>query len=383
MTDTLVRQNFQSALTLTGRPGELLDVASVSEGTQWVGTTALFESFSCLATGNIAVFPCPVNLLAAPVMTAPSTSTTGGTLAAGTYRAVLTATNARGETVVSNEVSQVTTGATSRIIFNWTNLAGETGYNLYVTAVNGAAGSEKFLINLAADVVTYNWTGTPAIGTTVPPTVNTAVVSVSKSFNASAYQDGVQFAAYAGHVCKGIGYNQDSIDEVTRVFELNESVAVERALMQQRFIAGSWGAAPTDLTPAGGAVKPEIGLAILEGHASWNYAGVPTIHVPRSIGAIILGRTAVDVQGNVFVSKQGSKLASGGGYEQPNQGPSGAAPAAGEKWMYASGEVAVVRGPLEPKMEMNRDTNELFSLVERFYIMAVDCYTAAVRVTVS
>lgn len=369
---------------ITPRPGELLDLAEVSEGIEWIGTTGLYETFHCLPTGSIATLPCPAVLLGAPTASAPSTATTGGTLAAGTYRAVITAVNARGETSISNEVSQVTTGATSTITWNWTNVSGETSYNIYVTAVNGATGTEKFLINRPADTTSYIWTGTPAIGTGNPPTGNTAVVNAVKTFGASSFQDAFSFAAYAGQVCKGIGYDEGSLAEVQATFEANESVAVERALMQQRFVQNGviW-AAPVDLTPAGGAVQPEVGLAILEGHASWNYAGSPTIHAPRSIGSLILARAAVERQGNVFLSKQGSKVASGGGYENPNQSPAGVAAPAGEKWMYASGEVSVYRGPVEAHNQMNRDTNEVFSLVERQYTVAVDCYTAAVRVKVN
>ena len=369
---------------ITPRPGGLLDLAEVSEGIEWIGTTGLYETFHCLPTANIATLPCPATLLGAPTMNAPGTATTGGTLAAGTYRAVITAVNARGETNVSNEVSQVTTGATSTITFNWTNVSGETSYNLYVTAVGGAAGTEKFLINRPADTTSYVWTGTPAIGTGLPPTGNTAVVSVTKTFGASSFQDAFTFAAYAGQVCKGIGYDQGSLAEVEATFRANESNAVERALMQQRFVLNGavWPAA-TDLTPAGGAVEAEVGLAILEGHASWNYAGVPTIHAPRSIGSLLLTESAIVREGNVFMSKQGSKVASGGGYENPNQSPAGVAAPAGEKWMYASGEVSVYRGPVEAHNQMDRSTNEVFSLVERQYTVAVDCYTAAVRVKVN
>lgn len=380
----LVNPTTIAAPPTVGRTGELLDVATVTEGLSWLEPIALFPSYNCLSTDSIAVFPCPPNLLAAPTQTASSTNTTGGTLAAGTYRAVLTGVNARGETVVSNEISQVTTGATSRIIWNWNDLSGETSYNLWVTALNGATGTEKFLINLPAGTVTYNWTGTPAIGTATPPTLNTAVVTVSKTFEGLAWQDGFRFNAYAGLVCKGVGYNSsEGESEAVRVFDENESVALERALMVQRFVVGSSWAAPTDLTPAGGAVQPEVGLAILEGHASWNYAGVPTIHTPRSIGSLLMTRLAIESNGSAYVSKQGSLVASGGGYENPNQGPTGAAPTAGEKWMYASGGVVVARGETIVQSQMDRSTNEIFTLVERAYVAGVDCYASAVRVKVN
>lgn len=381
MTSTLIQPTRFSVPTITERPGRLLDIANIiTSDIKWLPREGLFETFNCITTTNVAVIPCPVATLVAPTQTASSTATTGGTLAAGTYRAYVTAINSRGETVVSNEQAQVTTGATSTVTLNWGAVTGATGYRIYVTS--GATTTEKFLIQVGA-VTTYTWTGTPAVGTGAYPTLNTAVVNVTKTFSNSGFQDGIQFAAYAGHVCKGIGYEDASLDELQRVFEFNESQAIERALMQQRFtVNGTVWAAATDLTPAGGAVTAQQGLALLEGHASWNYAGVPTIHAPRSVGSLLTQGGSVFRVGQGLQSVLGAKVAAGAGYEQPNTGPAGTAPAAGEKWMYASGEVAVVRSAIERHNEMNRDTNEIFSLVERMYVAAVDCYTAAVRVKV-
>lgn len=370
-----------SVPAITERPGRLLDVATVvPSNTNWLPREGLFETFNCVPTNNVATIPCPVVTIAAPTQTAPSTNTSGGTLAAGTYRAYITALNARGETTISGEQSQVTTGSTSRVIWNWNAVSGATGYRIYVTS--GATGTEKFLIEVGA-VTTYNWTGTPAIGTGAYPTLNTAVVSVPKTFSGSGYQDGIMFAGYAGHVCKSVGYEEDSLDELKRVYQANESQAIERALMQQRFVVnGTVWAAATDLTPAGGAVTAVQGLALLEGHASWNYAGVPTIHAPRSVGSLLTQGGSVLRNGDALYSVLGAKVAAGAGYEQPNTGPTGSAPAAGEKWMYASGEVVIAMSDIVAQNTMNRDTNERFSLVERMYVAAVDCYTAAVRVKV-
>lgn len=380
----LIQPTRFSVPTITPRPGDLLDVANVVEsGIAWLPREGLFETFNCLPTDSVAVIPCPAVFLAVPVQSASSTSTVGGTLAAGTYRFVITAVNSRGETTASNEISQVTTGATSTITINWADVSGETSYNIYATTVGGAAGTEKFLISRPAGTTSYVWTGTPAVGTVAYPTTNTAVVGQTKSFSASGFQDGISFAVYAGHVCKGIGYDEGALGEVERVFAANESNAVERALMQQRFVVnGSIWAAATDLTPAGGAVSPKAGLAILEGHASWKYAGVPTIHAPRSIGSLLGDGGRLIREGNSFTTFQGSKFASGGGYEAANQSPAGVAAPAGERWMYASGEVVIARSETVSKMEMDRSTNEMFALVERMYVAAVDCYTAAVRVKV-
>lgn len=210
----------------------------------------------------------------------------------------------------------------------------------------------------------------------------------AKTFdNAIAWQSGIKFAAYGGVLCKSVGLDVAAmLAEVERVFEQGESIAVEAALMAQRFKADTkWGAAPVDLTPTSGAVCPEVGVGLLEGHAARNYAGgVPTLHVPVSVASVMMGLGGqVAFQNDVLLSKLGAKVAAGGGYDFPNLGPTGAAAAEGEKWMYATGEVLVVKGPVEVRDAIDYENNDVYALAERPYIAVVDCYTAAVRVQVS
>jgi hypothetical protein len=124
--------------------------------------------------GSYPVISYATSGLAAPVQTAPSTATSGGTLAAGTYYYKITALNANGETIASNEVSQVTTGSASTVTLNWQNVAGATGYRIYRgVTVNG----ENTYYQVGA-VLTYADTG--SAGTVgAPPTSTTAYVSVS------------------------------------------------------------------------------------------------------------------------------------------------------------------------------------------------------------
>jgi hypothetical protein len=115
--------------------------------------------------------------LTPPVQAAATTSASGGTLAAGIWRYLVTATNAAGETTVSNEQSVTSTGSTSSNTVNWAAVNGATGYNIYRTAVNGAAGTELQLVTgLAAGAVSYLDTGSlsPA---GAQPTANTAVAN--------------------------------------------------------------------------------------------------------------------------------------------------------------------------------------------------------------
>lgn len=204
----------------------------------------------------------------------------------------------------------------------------------------------------------------------------------------AGFVDGFRFAAYGGVTCKTIGLDRgEMLSETERVFRTGESTAVERALMAQRFRANAdanhgW-PAPVDLTPVGGAVRPAVGVALLEGYASSVYVGVPTLHLPITIASLLLAVDGMAYVGDHLFTKTGSKVVAGAGYDFPNTGPTGANAAAGEKWLYATGEVYVARSAEISQQAINFETNEVTVLAERGYIVAVDCFTAAVRVTVA
>ena len=111
-------------------------------------------------------------------------STTGGSLAIGTYYWVVTATTALGETTASNEITATTTTATSQNVVSWTAVPGATGYKLYRGT---AAGVENKLINTIGSGATVTSTDSGAAGTTAsPPTTNTAAIAVPTSVTATA-----------------------------------------------------------------------------------------------------------------------------------------------------------------------------------------------------
>lgn len=123
--------------------------------------------------GASGIMGLAFEILSPPIMSAPTTATTGGTLLAGTYKYYVTAINANGETTVSNEVTQITTGSTSTVTLTWATVPTATGYKVYRTAAGGATGTELLLTTLGV-VLTYIDTGalTPAGAL---PTANTAI----------------------------------------------------------------------------------------------------------------------------------------------------------------------------------------------------------------
>lgn len=110
------------------------------------------------------------NAIAPPVVTLGATGTSGGTSKAGKYFWVVTAVNAKGETVASNEVT-ATLVANGTQALSWVAISGATSYRIYRGTVTG---QESTLVNT---VTGTTFTDTGAAGVTqAPPAVNTAAV---------------------------------------------------------------------------------------------------------------------------------------------------------------------------------------------------------------
>lgn len=111
--------------------------------------------------------------LNAPASLAATGSTTGGTLVAATYYYKVTALNASGETVGSNEVSVTTTGTTSSVALSWAAVAGATSYKIYRGT---AAGAESVFYTSTTN--SYSDTNAASAAGTVP-TVNTTIITAT------------------------------------------------------------------------------------------------------------------------------------------------------------------------------------------------------------
>lgn len=122
--------------------------------------------------GAAGILGVAIEDLIEPVQSALSTATTGGTITAGTYRYVVTALNANGETLASNEQTIVTTGSTSTVTVTWVAVTGATGYKLYKTAAGGGTGTE--LLYKTVGLVTTDIDTSPGSPAGALPTSNTA-----------------------------------------------------------------------------------------------------------------------------------------------------------------------------------------------------------------
>lgn len=142
-----------------------------------------------------------------------------------------------------------------------------------------------------------------------------------------------------------------------------------------------------NLTPTPGtAVDITTGLALLEEWAGENYPCSPIIHANRGIGVYLAERNLVATEASVLLSRgTGSRIAIGGGYG--SDGPTGDATPDGTGWMYVTGSIRVVRGPVfwtpdkgNDGQALARMTNDIAVYAERTYAIEKDCITGAVLV---
>jgi hypothetical protein len=156
---SLTKSTYAQAASLQFQD-ETISPATLAAGTmrQRFDTAAFPQKGISYAGSNGPTIPPPV--LSVGVAGA------GGTFAAATYFWVLTAIDAKGETLASNEVSlALALNATAPL--SWAADVGATGYKLYRGTV---AGAENVLVTTLGAVTTYTDTGTAGTAATVPLT---------------------------------------------------------------------------------------------------------------------------------------------------------------------------------------------------------------------
>lgn len=171
------------------------NIAVVDSTGYWSGTAAKAQKENLYVNGTVAA-------LAVPVAVAPTTSATGGTLAAGTYFYKVTATGASGETIGSNEVSVTTTGSTSTTTLTWSAVPGAAGYKIYRGTATGA---ESAYFSVAGNVLTFTDTGAAGSVGTVP-TTNTAVGALTVYGVPVTVALGDTAAAVAAKIASTVGF---------------------------------------------------------------------------------------------------------------------------------------------------------------------------------
>ena len=155
-------------------------------------------TFAAAANNSIALTGTPPawsNGIVKPSGLAVTGSSTGGTLAAGTYFWVVTAITADGETKASNEVTATLTGTTSSAALTWTLPAGATGAKVYRGT---AAGAEGTLVATLGAVSTYTDAGAVGTSATPPATDSTGTTETVTHMAFFDTESGANIAAPSG-----------------------------------------------------------------------------------------------------------------------------------------------------------------------------------------
>jgi hypothetical protein len=193
------------------------------------------------------------------------------------------------------------------------------------------------------------------------------------------------FVVRSDLVCAPVGLT----DAQLRQWLLERLKAGEQAAVERIFSERSFGAAPgltnepgvATLDPSGSVTKA---VANLE---SWLYAryGLPgVIHVPAGAAAYLVNGGGLYRDGNLWKTAMGSLLSFG---NYAGTGPAGEAPAAGQVYLYITGQVTVWRAPDSEVFTtplsagLDRTTNQVYGQAEREYAVGYECFAASTLTT--
>ena len=196
--------------------------------------------------------------------------------------------------------------------------------------------------------------------------------------------EALPFTVFGSYRCKT--FSKPLGDAQARA--LNHLIGWEERMVERAVMHGDLGNSPsfqsaTNLTGAG-AVPPDVALNRLEEWLGTSIPGVGVLHVPRSLAGTVGGGDWVSRQGPHLETVSGTQVAVGAGYDLDHVGPSGATPADGERWVFATSKPVIRRGEVYfTPQESNRvDTvsNDVSVLAHRTYVVGWDCAVAAALV---
>ncbi len=177
--------------------------------------------------------------------------------------------------------------------------------------------------------------------------------------------------------------NHDANARAERLLLNREQHAVEYALATgalglittEGVITPSFAEAHVVNTDLGGGLLTPLGaLAMLNTFVGARSSTAPVIHMSVSLGDYLSSLGVLVQVGQQLRTVTGSYVVVGTGY--PSAGPDGVVPVDGTTWMYATGGVSVLRGPVvqdtDPTVERVRGTNAVRGDAARDYVLAID-----------
>lgn len=158
-------------------------------------------------------------------------------------------------------------------------------------------------------------------------------------------------------------------------------IAGEQRLLEQIMWTRVLPEAATDLNPAG-ALSVKAALGVLDEYMGLHYTYVPTLHFGKRVAPYLADHFLVKFDGNKASSVGGSQAVNGSGYVGVD-GPGGVDAGANEAWLYETGQVGILQGPVEVTAARDPRTNALYAVAYRTDVITIDGPTVAVRVTLN
>lgn len=183
-----------------------------------------------------------------------------------------------------------------------------------------------------------------------------------KQFSGIDTTEGDRFGLYAGVECY-LGAFTDYEQRAVRTLERGQSFGVEKAAHFTIFEGAE------DL---GTAVPPVIGLALLEQYAGAHYGGRPTIHLTPWAATVLAHCGVIERYDGELVTKIGSQVIVGSGYDQALTGTTSE--------MFATGAVHLFHGNITTVSAPAAATNRERALAERVYSLTAECFAASVTI---
>jgi hypothetical protein len=148
---------------------------------------------------------------------------------------------------------------------------------------------------------------------------------------------------------------------------------------------GASGTVATSVVAGGTtAVSRKAGLAAIEQAISDASAGAPgVIHMTRTTVTHLAQPAALRREGNTILTMLDSRVVADAGY--PGTSPAGAAPAAGEAWIYGTARPTIRRSDVEvrglPGERVDRSNNRTKTRASRYVLTTFPCGVFAARIT--
>ncbi len=198
------------------------------------------------------------------------------------------------------------------------------------------------------------------------------------------------FIVYSSLTCTPVGLT----DDLLRQYLFERLTAGEQSVVENAFSLQSCGQFPglsnnPDAVNPIGTVAPDI-ISAISTLEDWLYAryGLPgVLHIPTVLATYLAADLYIVKDGKgVYRTHMGTAVSFG---SYAGKGLTGGNPSAGNTWVYITGAVSYWRTPdsdlfvTRIRDVLHRTTNQLTAVMEREYVVSLDCFVAGVETAIT